>query len=102
MTNATLATIKSFFGETQAPEIFEVLIDTYPQHQETIQSCIWMGVDSMADGSLLHHFKHCATRNSFTFRPEPNGGIGGTIVGRIETGEESSDADAVFSQIDKL
>ena len=102
MTNTARAASTSIYDEDCAPDSIEALIDAYPQYQETIQSCMWMGVDIMADGSELHFFKHIGTRNSFTFRPEPNGGIGGTIVGRIETGEESSDADAVFSQIDKL
>ena len=100
--NAALKQDSFSYDESEAPDAFERLIDAFPQHQETIQSCMWMGRDTAPDGSSVHHFKHIETRNRFTFRPSPDGGIGGTVVGTTETGEESADGDAVLSLIDKL
>lgn len=90
------------YDESQAPKAFQQLIATFPHHEDTIQSCMWMGSETMADGSLLHHFKHSETRNRFTFRPASEGNIGGTVIGRIETGEDSADGDAVLSALGKI
>ena len=88
--------------EAHAADAFQKLNAAYPQHEDTIASCMWMGSETMADGSLLHHFKHSETRNRFTFRPASEGNIGGTVIGRIETGEDSADGDAVLSALGKI
>ena len=88
------------YDESQAPKAFQQLIAIFPQHEETIQSCMWMGSETMADGSLRHHFKHRDTRNKFTFRPAEDGSLGGTVIGRIETGEDSDNGDAVLSALE--
>lgn len=88
--------------ESEAQGAFESLIDAYPQHQTMLQSCMWTRLEIMLDGSRIHHFEHIETGNRFTFRPNPNGAIGGTVIGLIETGEESADADAVLGLIGRL
>ena len=102
MTQQTIAGDGFSYDEAQAPEAFRLLIAAHPDHEDTITSCMWMGSETMADGSILHHFKHSDTRNRFTFRPSADGSIAGTVIGYSETGEETADADAVLGALDRL
>ena len=102
MTKQTLAEDGFSHDEEQAPEAFRLLIEAHPAHEDTITSCMWMGSQTMADGSRVHHFKHRDTRNRFTFRPSADGTSGGTVIGRTETGEESTDADDVLGALDRI
>lgn len=102
MTQQAIADDGFSYDEAKAPEAFRLLLQAHPAHESTITSCMWMGSETMADGSILHHFKHRDTRNRFTFRPATGGGIAGTVIGRNETGEETADADAVLGALERL
>ena len=68
------------------------LLEEHPAHAATLRGCMWMGAE---DG--VHRLKHRITRSSFTYDPR-----NGRIVGELDTGEESDDADAVLRNLDKL
>ena len=102
MTEDTLGDDGFSYDESQAPKAFQQLLAAHPQHEDTISSCMWMGSETMADNSLRHHFKHRHTRNKFTFRPHIEGSLGGTVIGRVETGEDSEDGNAVLRALAQI
>lgn len=71
---------------------FEAVLEAYPDHAAMIRSCMWMGAENGVD-----HFKHGISRIKFTFDRTT-----GRIEGELDTGELSSDGDAVLRNLTNM
>ncbi len=65
---------------------------SHPDHAEVIRSLMWMGVDGGID-----YFKHRDTRKTITYDA-----LTGTVEGDLETGEKSTNPEAVFREVATL
>jgi hypothetical protein len=79
-------------GNRLASATMTRLLADHPDHAGALRGCMWMGAE---DG--VHHFKHSITRSCFTYDPRS-----GRIVGELDTGEESDNADMILRNLDRL
>ena len=75
------------YGHEDVAKAFDRFAEAHPAHATTICAMMWMGHDR------VHHFKHRQSRKTVTFDEST-----GEVTGELETGETSTDVDAVMRE----